>query len=155
MEIKLNTNISNEYEDIKVTINAPVLDKKVQMLIDAISNISTDVSSITGEADNNIYILQIDNILCFYSDEKYNYCQTLDNKFRIRHTLYELEEILNKRNWIRISNSCIVNLNHIKCFDIGTVGSIVVVLEDGTKKDVSKRKIKEVMNLLKDRRRLV
>ena len=154
MDVKINTSISNEYDDIQITIKAPSLDKKTQKIIDAISNISNNSNQITGELDNNIYILSTDDILCFYSDEKYNYCQTSENSFRIRSTLYELEEKLNKNHWIRISNSCIVNLNKIKCFDIGTVGSIVVVLENDSKRDVSKRKIKEIMNLLKDRRRL-
>lgn len=155
MNIKINTNISNEYQDIQITINAPSLDKQTQLIIDTISNISSDCTQIIGQLDNNVYILQIDDILCFYADEKYNYCQTLQNKFRVKNTLYELEQRLNKQNWIRISNSCIVNLNRIKCFDIGTVGSIVVVLEDGAKKDVSKRKIKDVMKLLKERRSLL
>ena len=155
MNIKINTNISNEYQDIQITINAPSLDKQTQLIIDTISNISSDCTQIIGQLYNNVYILQIDDILCFYADEKYNYCQTLQNKFRVKNTLYELEQRLNKQNWIRISNSCIVNLNRIKCFDIGTVGSIVVVLEDGSKKDVSKRKIKDVMKLLKERRSLL
>lgn len=155
MKIKINTNISNEYQDIQITINAPTLDKQTQLIIDTISNISNDCSQIVGQLDNNVYILQLDDILCFYADEKYNYCQTLQNKFRVKNTLYELEQRLNNRNWIRISNSCIVNLNHIKCFDIGTVGSIVVVLEDDSKRDVSKRKIKDVMKLLKERRNLL
>lgn len=155
MELKINTNISSEYQDIQITINAPSLDKQTQLIIDTISNISNEHSQIVGQLDNNVYIIQLDDILCFYADEKYNYCQTLENKFRVRNTLYELEEKLNHKNWIRISSSCIVNLNHIKCFDIGTVGSIVVVLEDGTKRDVSKRKIKDVMKLLKERRNLL
>ncbi len=117
MDIKINTSISNEYDDIQITIKAPALDKKTQMIIDAITNISNDINQITGELDNNLYILQTDNILCFYADEKYNYCRTIKSSFRVRCTLYELEEKLNKNNWIRISNSCIVNLNHIKCFD--------------------------------------
>ncbi len=154
MDVKIDTSISSEYKDIHITIQAPLLDKNTQKIIDVISNISNDSNQITGELDNNIYFLSTNDILCFYSDEKYNYCQTLENSFRIRSTLYELEEKLNKNYWIRISNSCIVNLNKIKCFDIGTVGSIVVILENNSKKDVSKRKIKEIMNLLKDRRRL-
>ena len=151
MDVKINTSISNEYDDIQITIKAPLLDEKIQMIINAISDISNNSQQIIGELNNNIYILSINEISCFYSNEKYNYCKTLKNDFRIRSTLYELEQILNKNNWVRISNSCIVNLNRIKCFDVGTVGSIVVILEDGSKRDVSKRKIKEIMNLLKNR----
>lgn len=154
MNIKINTNISDEYEDIQININAPSLNNQMQMIIDAISRISSNDDVITAELDNSIYMLHIEEIYCFFSDEKYNYASTKNGKYRVRNTLYELEQSLDKRNWIRISNSCIVNLNHIKCFDMGTVGSIVIVLEDGTKKDVSKRRIKEIMNLLKSRRGL-
>ncbi len=154
MEIRLDTDISKEYEEIKVIIQAPKIDRKVQNIIDSILNISEDLTNVVGELDNNIYILQVDDISCFYSDEKYNYCQTINGKYKIRHTLYELEKNLNKVNWIRISNSCIINLNHIKCFDMGTVGSIVVVLKNGDKKDVSKRRIKDIINLVKNRRKL-
>lgn len=154
MNIKINTNISSEYQDIEITINSPSLNKQAKMIIDAISSISNEPEVITVECDNNIYMLHINDIYCFFSDEKYNYALTQSGTYRVRSTLYELEQNLNTDNWIRISNSCIINLNHIKCFDMGTVGSIVVILEDGTKKDVSKRRIKEILNLLKQRRGL-
>ena len=152
MDIKINTNISSEYPDIQVIINAPSLDKQTQMIIDIISNLSTEKNQIIGEYDNNIFILPLDEILCFYADEKYNYCKANGNSYRAKYTLYELEQTLNKNEWIRISHSCILNVKHIKCFDIGTVGSVVVVLDDDSKYDVSKRKIKDIMKFLKERR---
>lgn len=151
MDIKINTNISNEYPDIQVTINAPSLNKQTQMIIDAISKLSSEKNQIIGEYDNNIFILKLDDILCFYSDEKYNYCRGKKNSYRVKYTLYELEQTLNSNDWIRVSHSCILNVKHIKCFDIGTIGSIVVVLDDDSKYDVSKRKIKDIMNFLKGR----
>lgn len=152
MSIKITTNISNEFKNIEININSPSLDKKTKMIIDIISSISDEESIIAAEQNNHIYILHINDIFCFYSDEKYNYCTTKEGNYKIRSTLHELEEKLNKTNWIRISNSCILNLNHIRCFDMGTIGSIVVILENGEKKDVSKRRIKEIAKLLKDRR---
>lgn len=154
MNIKVNTHISSEYLDIQIDIKAPVLNDETKMIIDAISNMPSHNQTIAAEANNNIYILSINKIYCFFSDEKYNYCLTKDGTYRIRSTLYELEQNLDNNNWIRISNSCIINLNHVRCFDMGTVGSIVVILENGVRKDVAKRKIKEIMNLLKKRREL-
>lgn len=100
------------------------------MIIDTISKLSAEKNQIIGEYDNNIFILQLNDILCFYSDEKYNWCKANKNSYRVKHTLYELEQTLNTNDWIRISHSCILNINHIKCFDIDTIGSIVVVLDD-------------------------
>lgn len=152
MDIKINTNISSEYPDIQITINAPSLDKQTQMIIDTISKISKEKNQIIGESNNNIFILPLEDILCFYADDKYNYCKANKNSYKIKYTLYELEETLNRKDWIRVSHSCILNVNHIKCFDIGTVGSIVVILDDDSKYDVSKRKIKDIMKFLKERR---
>lgn len=152
MDIKINTNISSEYPDIQININAPSLNKQTQMIIDFISKLSSEKNQIIGEYENNIYMLKLEDILCFYSDEKYNYCSVGNNSYRVKYTLYELEQTLSTHDWIRISHSCIVNINHIKCFDIGTVGSVVVILDNDSKHDVSKRKIKEVMKFLKERR---
>lgn len=62
MNIKINTNISNEYSDIQVTINAPSLDKQTQMIIDTISKLSSEKNQIIGEYDNNIFILQLNDV---------------------------------------------------------------------------------------------
>ena len=66
--------------------------------------------------------------------------------------LYELEEALDKNDFIKISNSCIVNINQVECFDISILGTIVVKLKDDTKENVSKRNIKKVKQMLKERR---
>ena len=152
---KIHTNISNEFDDVNITVEAPKLDQEVQLILDTLSNLEFhNTQQIIGNLDNQVYIIPIEDILCFYSDEKYNYCQTIQNNYKLRNTLYELEQNLNKDNWIRISNSCIVNINQIKYFDMGTIGSVVVVLKNGTTKDVSKRRIKDITQLLKLRRGL-
>ena len=54
------------------------------------------------------------------------------------------------KNFIRISKNCIVNIEHIKNFDISKTGSIIN-LDDNTFKIVSKRKIKDVIYFLDER----
>ena len=49
MNIKINTNISSEYQDIEITINSPSLNKQAKMIIDAISSISNKPEVITVE----------------------------------------------------------------------------------------------------------
>ena len=90
--------------------------------------------------------------ICFFSKDKYNYVRTVNGIYRIKMKLYELEEVLDKNDFIKISNSCIVNINQVECFDISILGTIVVKLKDDTKENVSKRNIKKVKQMLKERR---
>ena len=57
MEIKINTNISDEYKETSITINAPKLTKEVQNLINYISNINTTPTQITATKNNEIYFI--------------------------------------------------------------------------------------------------
>ena len=58
--------------------------------------------------------------------------------------LYELEEQLSKNKFIRISNSCIINVEKTKSFDTSIIGSLVAKMEDETKQEVSKRRITSI-----------
>ena len=86
----------------------------------------------------------------FYSNGKNNYCKTVDNKtYKIRSKLYEIENI--DDSFIRISKKCIVNVNFVKCFDMGETGKIIVKLYDDTEEKVSRRRIKDVLKFLEDK----
>ena len=55
-------------------------------------------------------------------------------------------------NILILSNSAIININHVKCFNTSIVGKIKVKFKDGTEEDVSKRRTTEIMRFLKERR---
>ncbi len=63
--------------------------------------------------------------------------------------MYYLEEVLPTKEFVRISNSAIININHVKCFNTSIVGKIKVKFKDGTEEDVSKRRTTEIMRFLK------
>ena len=100
--------------------------------------------------DGNVIHVNLKDIIMFFSDKKYNYCKTEKASYKIQKKLYELENISD--DFIRISKSCIINVNHMKIFDISQTGRIVVKLDDNTEEFVSRRKIRSVMNFLKERR---
>ena len=152
MNIKISTNISNEFEDIIVNINAPKMTEELQKIIINLSNVSSIKEEVVATKNNEIFLINTKDILYFYSDEKYNYAKLKDETYRIKEKLYELEENLPKNKFIRISNSCIINIDKIVSFDASLVGSLVAKMQDGTKQEVSKRRIREVMKFLKERR---
>lgn len=151
MEVKINTNISNQFNEVSITINAPELSEEIQNFIKYISNINNVPNNILASKDNKIYIIDLKKAVCFYSKEKSNYIRTIEGKYKIKYKLYELEEILNKKDFIRISNSCIININQVECFDTSILGTVIVKLKDKTQESVSKRNVSQIMKLLKER----
>lgn len=151
MEIKINTNISEEFSNITININAPKMTEEVENIIRQISNINSIPNQVIGYINNEIYFIELKDIICFFSKDKYVFARTKENSYKIKYKLYELNEIFEQKDFIRISNSCIININKIECFDTSIIGTITVKMKDGTKEVVSKRNVSQIMKLLKQR----
>ena len=107
-----------------------------------------DSQKVIIRQNNEFKTIDYKDILLFYSDKRDIYCKTKEGEFKIKNTLYELEKI---NQFLRISRSCIINVNHIKSFDIGETGKLVVKIDNGTEEIVSRRKVKEIMKYIKER----
>lgn len=133
-EIKINIEYAEKNEDIKNLINyIQDYDKRKIIVFDGY----------------NMIQINIEDIIYFYSDGNYNFCKTKEKEYRIKSKLYEIEKLSN--DFLRISKSCIVNINQVKSFDIGENRNIIVRFYDNSNQYVSRRKIKEVMNYLDER----
>lgn len=153
MNIKVRTNISKQYDDIEIVINAPERTNQLTEIENDILRISSNtIEKVIGMQDNDIFIIDVSDIIKFYSEEKNNFCKTKDGTFKIKEKLYYLEENLPQKNFIRISNSVIVNIEKVKCFNTSIIGSILIKFEDDTEEYVSKRRVSDVMKFLKNRR---
>lgn len=122
----------------------------LQSFIDYINSYKLDKQVMVINNSYELLEIEYEDIIMFYSDKKYNYCKTKEEHYKIKSKLYEIEKSNN--NFIRISKSCIVNLEHIEKFDISETGKIIVKLDDNTEQIVSRRKTKEIMKYLDDRR---
>lgn len=154
MKINLNTLISESHgDDIEITIKASQYTKDLGNLIELINTISSSkIDTILGKNGNEISLINVNDIMYLYSEEQHNYCKTKKGVFTIKEKLYELEEKLPQRNFVRISNSAIININHVESFDVGIVGSILVKFSDSSTQYVSRRRVSQVMKFLKERR---
>lgn len=154
MNIKLTTNISKDHgDDIEVIINASKITKELENIINLINETSNEgINTILGKNNNKISIIDVDEIMYIYSEAQSNYCKTERGTFKIAEKLYELEEKLSNNNFIRISNSSIINIKYVDCFDVGIVGTILVKFIDNSTQYVSRRRVQTVMKFLKERR---
>lgn len=152
MDIKVRTNISKEFQNIEVCINAPEKNEEVQRLEnELLTKASKSIQQIIAMQNNDIFIINVTDVIVFFSEEKNNFCRTKDGIFKIKEKLYYLEDVLPSKDFIRISNSAIININHVKCFNTSIIGKIIVKFKDGNEESVSKRRTSEIMKFLKDR----
>jgi len=152
MNFEVDTNISKEYKNIKVLITAPELNEEVQSILNNLSTVCENRNNIVATKNNELFLLKTNDILYFYSDEKYIYAKTRDESYRVKQKMYELEETLPNNKYVRISSAYIINIDKTISFDMGQIGSLYAKMEDGKKLEVSKRKIKEVKKFLNERK---
>ena len=91
-----------------------------------------------------------EDFLRFYADGKGVSAQTGEEVYSVRLRLYELEERLDPRRFVRISNSEIINLDRVTAVDLSLAGTIRMTLNGSVQSYVSRRyvkKIKETLNL--------
>ena len=152
MNIKLIEKYDNTLNNNEINVTIEYSDRSDQIgnFIEHINNYTLNSSrKIMVNKDYELLEIAVKDVIMFYSCNKNNYCKTKDNEYRIKRKLYELERM--DIDFIRISKSCIVNVNNVESFDIGESGKIVVKLTDKSQEIVSRRKIKDVMNYLDER----
>ena len=144
IEIKLDENA----REPRVIIVTDKVDEKVQELMKRLSEEAPRV--IAGFQGDQVRLLSQEEIIRIYASGGKVYARTASGEFTLRLRLYELEQRLDKRLFVRISNSEIVNLRSVKGFDLSYTGTIRVKLSNGESTFVSRRyvsKIKQVLGL--------
>ena len=97
-----------------------------------------------------VEIIDENKIIRIYSSMQKVMAETSFGTYLIKARLYELEERLDKNNFVRISNSEIINLKRVVNFDLSFSGTICVNLDNKETTYVSRRfvsKIKEVLGI--------
>lgn len=153
MNIKYNFNIQDDLDknEICININAGQNSEELQKILNGLQEISKQKDNIIGYNNNELFILSIKDIILFYTSEQKCYCKTENKQYQIKKRMYELEEALNSNQFIRISNSYIVNIQQIASFDLNYIGNIKVKLKSGEKLDVSQRRVGKILKYLKER----
>ena len=131
-----------------------------QVETDGIKEIAQKISMMDASGKNTVipgwdgdYCIQVkqQDLLRIYSLDKKVYleCQTEKEPLLLKMRLYEFEELAERLGWtdfIRISNTDIINLSHVKKFDMSFSGVVKVIYGEERFAIVSRR----YMNKIKD-----
>ncbi len=153
MNLKINFNLDTNLpeNEIIIDIKSAHHSDDLQKILSVLQQLNNKKDSVVGFIENKLYITPTDDIIYFYTKEQKCYYKVEDKNYYIKKRLYELEEILNHEQFIRISNSCIINIRKIKCFDLNHTGNIRVKFINGDSEDVSKRRVPLITKFLKER----
>ena len=152
--MNINNIVNNKLNDNEIILNIQHSDKNksIDNFIEYLNYYESYYKNRILVEDDTYELLEIEynDIIMFYSDKKNNYCKVGNKTYLVKSRLYELEKI--SMDFIRISKSLIINIRHVKKFDISETGKIIVKLDDDTEEVVSRRKTSQIMNYLKTRR---
>ena len=120
---------------------------QLQSLFHNLKHIEKDSKKIVLPTQSGYEILPVKEIIRCRADINYTTFYLLNgSKMVVSKTLKEFEDLLNEYDFIRVHNSHLINLHHIKNYTRGEGG--VVTMSDGTEVDVSRRKKEEFLKRL-------
>jgi len=129
-----------EDEEEKVLIYAH---DRTRLVDDIESLVLSSEVDLTGNYDNEIIKIDINDVICFVSDNNKVFALIGDKKYQIRYRLYQIEE-LNLNMFIKINQSCLANKTKIKRFETTIGGALKVVFKNGYIDFISRRELKNV-----------
>lgn len=117
-------------------------------IVDEIINLCEKESlNIVGIFEDERKLLYLNEIERFYTQNNKTFAVCDKKHFQIKTRLYQIEEMISSK-FIKINQSCIVNINFISCFKNTFGGSVMVVFKDGEKDFISRRQLKHVKERL-------
>jgi len=123
--------------------NGPLQSEKLSQLNELLETPTASERLVIHGHDTIEVVMQNEITYC-QADSNYCVIHTAESrKIIVSKTLTSLESMLNTDNFVRIHRSYIVNMNHIK--QVSVVDGSEVVLKDGTKLPVSRRKKDELL----------
>ena len=140
--------------DIKVFINKErpeeiiIYAHKRDELVEQLENMIVGKNkTLIGYLRDEIVTLDLNNIFCFTVENGKLYAICEKDKYLLKTRLYVIEETLDK-NFIKINQSSIVNVNKISKFDASIGGALKVILKNGYVDYVSRRNTKNIKERL-------
>ena len=144
--MKIKCDIQDKYEEIEIHLCGKERSAELLEMYGLLENIlSTKIKVHKGQEHRAVMPAEIIRI---YSQSKRVYVRTKDERYEVNDRIYVLEEQLQDRGFVRISNSELVNVRQIEKLDMSYVGTIKMYLKNGDETYVSRRYMKQIKEIL-------
>ncbi len=144
--VQVEVKIDGAYAEPKIIILTASMTESVNSIV---KRLSEDIPQIiSGSKDDKIEVLRQEDLIRIYAGSGKIFAVTDRGEYTLRLRLYEIEERLNPHQFIRISNSEIINLKKVRNFDLSFTGTICVKLSNGSTSYVSRRYVSRIKKIL-------
>ena len=104
-------------------------------------------ASVYGYGSDTAVKLVAEDVYCFFTEGSRIYAECDGGRLLVKERLYQIEEIFSD-SFVKINQSCLVNVSKIKKFESSIGGSLKVILKNGYKDYISRRQLKAVKRRL-------
>ena len=146
IDIQIDAACSDPQIIIRTSRMTPEIEHIVEAIEDSVDSDYPMISAFDGDA---MVLLSQREIIRVFLERRKLILQTERGRFVMRKTLSEMETRLNRKRFLRISRSEIINLNRVSHFDCSLSGTMQVQFDDGTSTWVARRYVKRVRDALR------
>ena len=144
--MKVEIKIDGTCEEPRVVIVTDRMTEELRALFALLSE--PRVETLAGFQDTTLELLPYGDVVRIYSQNQKVYAKTAKGEYTLKQRLYELEEKLDPKLFVRISNSEIINLKMVSSLDLGFSGTICVRFKTGEASYVSRRYVARIKKVL-------
>ena len=144
--MQVEIKIDDSYIEPKILILTAAMTEDVNLILNKLSGNTPQV--ISGYKNEKIEVIEQEDLIRVYAGSGKVFAVTEKGEYTVRFRLYEIEKRLNHNQFVRISNSEIINLKKVNNFDLSFTGTIRVELTNGTAAYVSRRYVSKIKKIL-------
>ena len=136
-------------EHLKETIQVVIKCRKIDdEIIRLKCHIELFDRKLQAKKDGEWCLINSSDVLYFESVDNHTFLYTEDDVMEVKQRLYELEDILSDKDFIRISKSQIVNINKIRSLKPELNRTILMTMCNGEHLYISRRYVQAMRNML-------
>ena len=149
--IDINVIIDDKYVEPKVDIYTKGETEQVRNIVYAIENVSkSNYPPVTVYDEGKFMYISQRDIYRIRTEGRNIYLDTKDNTYPVKGTMVGFEDELDEERFFRISQSEIINLYKVDCFDFNLAGTVSVKFDNGIVSWVARRCIRQLRDKLKN-----
>ncbi len=104
---------------------------------------------LTGNIDDTQYEVPVADVFYIESVDNKVFLYTKDNVYETRQKIYEFEELLKEKHFLRVSKSTLLNLMKVEAIKPALNGRFMAVLRSGEQVIITRKYVPELKKALK------
>ncbi len=143
--MKIQVDIDEKYEDVSIKIESPKLNPEIERILSMIRMLDMQITARKG---NETHLLDVSALLYIEAVDRATFLYTGDEVYESSLKLYELEQQLCDRGFLRVSKSTLIHMKKIKSLKADLNRKIKVTMINGEQIMVSRMYAEELRKRL-------